>query len=61
MTLQQFRSETATLDGDTEILVLTPWGETETAAWVMRPDLEDSDPIRAEFPDNAILLTGEAD
>lgn len=61
MTLQQFRDETELFDGDTQILVLTPWGDMEPAAFVGRADLAEGDPVRDSFPANAILLTGEAD
>lgn len=59
MTLQQFRDETELYDGNTEILVLSPWGEMEPSAFVGRADLADGDPVKADFPRNAILLTGE--
>ena len=61
MTLQQFRDSTAHLDGDTDLLILTPWGEYESATFLERDDLGDSDPARDAFPDNAVLLTGDAD
>lgn len=60
MTLNEFRQETAALPGDTEILVLAPWGELEPAAWVQPGDLAEDDPVRENFPSNAILLTREA-
>ena len=60
MTLQQFREETAALSGDTEILVMDPWGNIEPSAWVTHDDLAEDDPVREQFPSNAILLTGEA-
>ena len=60
MTLTEFLKETADLPGDTEILVLTPWGETEAAAWVKPDDLAEGDPVLESFPANSILLTGEA-
>jgi hypothetical protein len=60
MTLTQFLQETAALPGDTEILVLSPWGDTEAAAWVKRDALAEDDPVLESFPTNAILLTGEA-
>lgn len=61
MTLAQFRAETELYDGATEILVLSPWGEMEPAAFVGRSDLAEGDPVKESFPSNAILLTGEAD
>lgn len=60
MTLAQFREQTAALDGETEILVLTPWGEPEHSEWVSADDLAEDDPVREDFPSNAILLTGVA-
>ena len=60
MTLAEFRAETAALDGATEILVLSPWGDLEPSAFVTRDDLEDDDPVRENFPQTAILITGDA-
>ena len=60
MKLSEFRQLTDCLDGDTEMLVLSDWGEIEPAAMVTKADLQEDDPVRETFPDMAILITGEA-
>ncbi len=61
MTLQQFREATASLDPDTNLLILTPWGEMESASFVTRSDLVEGDPLLDDLDDNVLLLAGEAD
>lgn len=60
MTLEDFRRDTAGMPGDTEIKVLSPWGEIEDAAFVTVEDLVDDDPVREQLDPTAILITGEA-
>ena len=61
MTLQQFIADTAGYPRETELMILSPWGEMEKAAFVARADLADGDPVKENFPDNTLLIAGEAE
>ena len=60
MTIEQFIRDTAGYPANTELMVLSPWGDMEPAAFVSRADLADGDPVKDSFPTNTLLLAGKA-
>lgn len=61
MTLAQFHQLTEGMPPSTRILFLNPWGEMEPAAVVTAEDLHGSDPLKEDFPSDAIVITGDAE
>jgi hypothetical protein len=61
MTLKQFHRLTAGMPNSTKILVLSPWGEMDPAAIVTIEDLTEGDPLRDDFPPDALVITADAE
>ena len=61
MTLDQFKTLTAGMPGTTPMLVLNPWGDLEPAALVTIEDFVEGDPIRDDFPPDALVIAADAD
>jgi hypothetical protein len=61
MTLEQFHRLTAGMPTSTRLLVLSPWGEIEPAAIVTIEDLTEGDPLRDDFPPDALVITADAE
>jgi hypothetical protein len=60
MTLTELNRLTAHLPGESEIKILSPWGEIEDAALITAADLADDDPLRDAIHPTFILLATEA-
>ena len=57
MTLQEFRTFTDQMPGNTLIGLLEPWGEISPAAIAHRDELAEDDPVRDLITTNIILIT----
>lgn len=61
MTLREFRQLTDTLDENTEIHLIDDFSSTVIPATLIRlEELEDGDPAKESWPENAIVLSPEA-
>lgn len=61
MTLARFKTLTSGMPDSTPILFLNPWWEMEPAAIVTAADLVGEDPLKEDFPADAIVITGDAE
>jgi hypothetical protein len=61
MTLEQFHRLTAGMPASTRLLILDPWGELEPAAIITIEDLTEGDPLREDFPPDALVIAADAE
>jgi hypothetical protein len=61
MTLKEFRRQTAEMPSHTRIIALTPWGELTDAIAITVEDLAADDPVRDDFPPDAIAIASKPD
>lgn len=60
MTLAEFQQLTAGMPPSARLLVQAPWGELMPALLITIEDLAEDDPVRADFPPDAIALAPKA-